>query len=59
MSEEIKLILALQQVKNLESLLENNEYESFFVSHLLPIKIEIERQLSCLTGYNSYTKIKE
>lgn len=59
MTEEVKFILALQQVKNLESLLENNEYERFFFSHLLPIKFELERQLSCLTGYNRYTKIKE
>ena len=59
MTEEVKFILALQQVKNLETLLENNKYDRFFVSHLLPIKFELERQLSCLTGNSRYTKIKE
>ncbi len=46
MNERFKLILALMQVESLSKILENNEWEQFFVSHLIPIKIELERQLS-------------
>jgi len=59
MKEEIKLVLALQQIENLSNLFSGNEYENFFASHLFPMKFEVERQLSCLTGSNTYTKIKE
>ncbi len=46
MDERSKLVLALMQVESLSKILENNEWEQFFVSHLIPIKIELERQLS-------------
>lgn len=59
MNREIKLILALQQTENIYNLLHDGEYAAFFASHLLPIKYEIERQLTCLTKTNHYTKIKE
>jgi hypothetical protein len=59
MDEKMKLILALQQTENIYNLLQDNQFAGFFASHLLPIKFEIERQVSCLTGYNKYTKIKE
>lgn len=44
--QDAKLPSALECVENLSTLLEGNEWEQFFVSHLIPIKIEIERQLS-------------
>jgi hypothetical protein len=56
MTEQTKFILALMQVENISKLIENNEYEKFFVSHLIPIKIELERQL---TNLNHSLKIKE
>jgi hypothetical protein len=56
MTEQTKFILALMQVENISKLIENNEYEKFFVSHLVPIKIELERQL---TNLNHSLKIKE
>ena len=59
MNEQTKLILALQQVENIRSLLQDCPYAGFFSSHLLPVKFEIERQLCNLTGYNKYTKMKE
>jgi predicted RNA-binding protein with EMAP domain len=59
MDRQMKLILALHQVENIHQLLQDGQYAGFFSSHLLPIKYEIERQLSCLTGDNKYTKIKE
>lgn len=52
MNREIKLILALQQTENIYNLLQDGEYAAFFASHLLPIKYEIERQLTCLTNTN-------
>jgi hypothetical protein len=59
MDKHIKLILALQQTENIYELLKEGQYAGFFASHLLPIKFEIERQLSCLTNINHCTKIKE
>lgn len=46
MSEEMKLILALDQVHNLLSLTSGNKYERFFKSHLFSVKYELQRQLT-------------
>jgi hypothetical protein len=46
MNKKTKLILALQQIDNLSSLVRENNYEGFFTSHLLPIKFELQRQLT-------------
>ena len=59
MNKQIKLILALQQTENIFVLLKDGEYAGFFSSHLLPIKFEIERQISCLTNTINYSKIGE
>ena len=59
MEQRTKLILALQQTENIFELLKDGPYAGFFSSHILPIKFEIERQLSCLTNTNTYTTIKE
>jgi len=48
MNQETKFHLALIQIENLSQLVKDNEYEHFFVSHLVPIKIELERQLSLI-----------
>lgn len=56
MDKHTKLILALQQTENIYKLLQEGEYAAFFASHLLPIKFEIERQL---TNLSHSTKIKE
>ena len=56
MDRELKLILALQQTENIYNLLQDGEYVAFFASHLLPIKYEIERQL---TNLRHSPKIKE
>jgi hypothetical protein len=47
---------ALELVEELAELIEGNEYQSFFVSHLLPIEFEIKRQL---TNSRHSAKIKE
>jgi hypothetical protein len=54
--QKSKFIFALMQIENISKLLEQNEYEQFFASHLIPIKIELERQL---TNLNHALKIKE
>lgn len=56
MTEELKLIFALQQIDNLENLLKENEYENFFYSHLISIQVELNRQL---TNLKEHSKIKE
>jgi hypothetical protein len=53
---EQKLELALQKVGEMTELVENNQYEDFFVSHLLPIEFELKRQL---TNLQHRSKIKE
>jgi hypothetical protein len=49
MDQKTKLILALQQIDNLTSLLDGNEYQSFLYSHLISMKCELQRQLTNLT----------
>jgi hypothetical protein len=56
MDPKTKLILALQQTHNIHNLIDGNEYDHFFASHLLPIKFELERQL---TNLNHSSTIKE
>jgi len=48
MDQKIKFILALSQIDNLSELIEGNPFEQFFVSHLLPMKFEFQRQLSLI-----------
>lgn len=56
MNEKTKLIFALMQIDNLTSLLENNEYQQFMYSHLISMRVELQRQL---TNLNHSSKIKE
>lgn len=46
MNPEYKLQVSIQLVEELSNLIEGNEYEMFFSQHLIPIKIELERQLT-------------
>jgi hypothetical protein len=46
MTDEVKLILALQQIDNLTSLIEGNEYQHFLYSHLISVRVELQRQLT-------------
>jgi len=48
MDEKTKFILALMQIDNITNLMKDNEYEHFMVSHLIPLEVEIKRQLSNL-----------
>lgn len=46
MNEQIKFILALQQVENLSKLFEGNPYEEFLNFELTSIYYELQRQIS-------------
>jgi len=59
MNRQMQLVLALLQIENLHQLLKDGPYAAFFMSHLLPIRFEIERQQSLLTNTNQCSKIKE
>jgi len=48
MDKKVKFHLALIQINNIAQIVEGNNFEQFFVSHLLPIKFEIERQLALI-----------
>lgn len=58
MNQEIKLHMALIQIDNLTELLSDEPYFAYFTSHLIPIKYELERQLTCLTNSDNSTKIE-
>ena len=47
-TEEEKLLVMIDQVNNLISCSEGNEWETHLVSHLSPIYFELTRQLSNL-----------
>jgi hypothetical protein len=46
MNQTSKLLFALQQTENIIKLVQGNEYERFFSSHLSPIVYELKRQLT-------------
>jgi hypothetical protein len=48
MSEKFKLDECLTHIEKITSLISGNEYEIFFAQHLIPLKVEIERQLSLI-----------
>lgn len=56
MNQQIKFTLALMQIENAYELIRGNQFEDFFALHLLPIKFELERQL---TNLSHSSKIKE
>ena len=56
MNQTSKLLFALQQVEGIIKLIKDNEYEEYFTSHLIPVYIELNRQL---TNLPQSSKIKE
>lgn len=55
-NRKINLVLALQQIDNLTSLLEGNEYQQFLYFHLIQLQTELKRQL---TNEQISSKLKE
>jgi hypothetical protein len=49
MNKTTKLLLALSQIEGVAKLMKDNEWESFFIKHLTPIHVELNRQLSLET----------
>lgn len=46
MSDEEKLKLALHNLEELSNIIVGNEYELFLSQHIIPIQVELKRQLS-------------
>ena len=56
MNQQTKLLLALQQIENLNALIEDNEYQKYLHLHLTIIQVELQRQL---TNLKHSSKIEE
>jgi hypothetical protein len=56
MKNEMKILLALDQLDNIMKLVKGNNWEIFFSRNLIPVRIELCRQLTCL---QDSAKIKE
>ena len=56
MREKEKLLIALTQIENVVTLMENNEWKNYLYNHLSPIKYELERQLTNLNVYEATNK---
>lgn len=50
MNDKTKIILALMQIENISNLMQGNQWQGFMSSHLIPMKCELERQLSCINA---------
>jgi len=50
--EKTRLLIALQQINNVEKLLKDNEWETYLYSHLTTIEYELQRQLSNITKHD-------
>jgi hypothetical protein len=59
MTQEQKLSEALEHVEELMNLMDGNEYQTYFYRNLIPIQVELERQLNLLTNTNPYSKMEE
>lgn len=59
MTQEQKLSKALEHVEELMNLMDGNEYQTYFYRNLIPIQVELERQLNLLTNTNPYSKMEE
>ena len=46
MNSQTKLIFALEHIAHLHDLIEGNECEKHLNEHLIPLEIELERQLN-------------
>ena len=56
MTNEMKILLALNQIDNIMKLVKGNQWEIFFSRNMIPVRIELRRQLTCL---QHSAKIKE
>ena len=54
--EATNLVIALRQVDNIVSLLEENEWRNYLYNHLSPVRYELDRQLTNLKEKQSNGK---
>ena len=47
------------QTNNILSLMQGNQYEQFMRNKLIPLQVEMNRQLSLLTSTKQYHRIEE
>ena len=59
MREKEKLLIALTQIENVVTLLEDNEWKSYLHNHLSPVKYELERQLTNFNGNEETNKTRD
>jgi len=51
MNEKERLLLALQQINNITSLIQDNQYKDFMYCKLVSVEVELQRQLTNLTHH--------
>jgi len=56
MREKERLLIALTQIENVVTLLEDNEWKNYLYNHLSPVKYELERQITNLNVYEATNK---
>ena len=56
MREKEKLLIALTQIENVVTLLEDNEWKNYLYNYLSPVKYELERQITNLNVYEATNK---
>ena len=59
MREKERLLIALTQIENVVTLLEDNEWKNYLYNHLSPVKYELERQLTNLNVYEETNKTRD
>lgn len=52
MDQKTRLLLALQQINNVQRLTRDNQWEKYLHSHLNTVECELQRQLSNLTQHD-------
>ena len=56
MREKERLLIALTQIENVVTLLQDNEWKNYLYNHLSPVKYELERQITNLNVYEETNK---
>jgi len=59
MREKERLLIALTQIENVVTLLEDNEWKNYLYNHLSPVKYELERQITNLNVYEETNKARD
>ena len=59
MREKERLTIALTQIENVVTLLQDNEWKNYLYNHLSPVKYELERQITNLNVYEETNKTRD